>query len=414
MYYIDICRSKDDELYLQRCNENKNILKTAATSLHLAEQISEKHQPLKSHRNGKKKLALGDSWFGSVDYAAETNEEVILNIKQCHSRFPLKFLKDTVADWPSGSYLNLEAQVNVGTSKERKIYAIGYKYCKSKGSYFVFTEGAAHTECHGDYAYTATGKDETLNTNIRKIPRPYVVHLYYTHSNIIDVHNQCRQYNLKLEKHWVVWDGFFRIITSLFGITVVDCWNAYKYHMHVRHRHKDIKLRDFVNMLAKDMLENNFSSDVGLGERALSVGTAIPRTVRFNAPTTAKRRKSSQDSFFFTDSNEVCTEVDDGSSASPAGCSILTVDRAINDDHLTHHPPKKHIMMKTTKLTPYLYRGKDGQLQQGKRLRRRGCVVCDRRTIWYCATCPLRINGPVPVCYQTKDGRNCVERHCSV
>jgi len=164
--------------------------------------------------------------------------------------------------WPAGSHLLLRTVLNKGRNSEKVIFALGYKYCKAKVLFFIFTEGAGHTECRKEYAYEAKWKDENLNTLTRMIDRPHVCHLYFSNCNAIDVLNQSRQSDLKLEKYWITTNGYFRIITSLFGITVVDAWKGYVWHCGPNHRHKKINLLNFVDMLCKDMLNNRFSSGV--------------------------------------------------------------------------------------------------------------------------------------------------------
>jgi len=125
-------------------------------------------------------------------------------------------------DGPSGSYLTLKTKVNIGTLKERTVFAMGYKYCCSKVILFLFNEGAGHTICKPEYAYEAKWKDENLNTRVRKVDRPHVAYLYCSKPNTIDLLNQARQFELRLEKHWITHDGFFRIVTTLFGVCIGD------------------------------------------------------------------------------------------------------------------------------------------------------------------------------------------------
>jgi hypothetical protein len=47
---------------------------------------------------------------------------------------------------------------------------------------------------------------------------------------MIDMHNQVRQSELALEKKWVTQCGYFRLATTLIGISVVDCWKLAMYH----------------------------------------------------------------------------------------------------------------------------------------------------------------------------------------
>ena len=70
-----------------------------------------------------------------------------------------------------------------------------------------------------------------------------------------------RQKELALEKCWVTSDGFFRIITTLFGITVVDAWRGYKRSLLTTHRHKNVPLLKFVDMMVLDLLTNEMKDE---------------------------------------------------------------------------------------------------------------------------------------------------------
>ena len=65
-----------------------------------------------------------------------------------------------------------------------------------------------------------------------------------------------RQKILRLEKCWVSMDGYFRIITTVLGICIVNAWRGYQVSTNSNHRHYKIRLMDFVDMLAMDMVEN--------------------------------------------------------------------------------------------------------------------------------------------------------------
>ena len=123
-------------------------------------------------------------------------------------------------NWPPGSHLVLET-----TCEGVDVVACGYKYNKRKVCCFVFTKGAGHTQ--EGKPYVAKWKDDNNNTRTRNVPRPDVISKYFGHSNVVDLFNQSRQFDLKLEKHWVTEDGYFRLLTSLFGIVVTDCWKSY-------------------------------------------------------------------------------------------------------------------------------------------------------------------------------------------
>jgi hypothetical protein len=74
----------------------------------------------------------------------------------------------------------------------------------------------------------------------------------------VDMYNHARQPLLALEKHWLTMTGYFRIITTIYGICITDAWKAYRYHLNKKHRHKDMEMKDFASALAHDMLYNDF------------------------------------------------------------------------------------------------------------------------------------------------------------
>ena len=89
--------------------------------------------------------------------------------------------------------------------------------------------------------------------------RPECCSTYFKDSNVIDVLNQQRQKELRLEKYWVTNDGYFRLFTTVLGIGIVDVWNGYCHHLGERHRHKHCNLMELVDMLTKDLLDNEES-----------------------------------------------------------------------------------------------------------------------------------------------------------
>lgn len=203
----------------------------------------------------RKEVYYADAWFGSVDSvlaAMDLGVHLVCIVKTCHNRVPKKKIEEIMDPWPAGSHLVLESKI-----EGKKLYACGYKYNRRKVLTFLFSAGAGHT-CKGT-PYRAKWKDDNGNTVHKFVDRPDVIARYFANSNAVDMHNQSRQGDLQLEKCWITTDGFFRIGTTLFAMTVVDCWKAYVYHLHHRHRHKTITLIDFVSLMAKDLLTNKMS-----------------------------------------------------------------------------------------------------------------------------------------------------------
>ena len=74
---------------------------------------------------------------------------------------------------------------------------IGYKYNKKKVLTFVMTHGASSTT--HEEPYEARFPDKFVNVCIRHVARPDIISNYFKFSNVVDVHNQARQYKLAVE-----------------------------------------------------------------------------------------------------------------------------------------------------------------------------------------------------------------------
>ena len=192
-----LMRSKVDPVQVDRLANRPNMMKTAATSIDIVEDACQRIERISmteddldaTHMNPSPDIMIGDSWFSSMDFVENMKENHIGIIKQTnHSCYPKAFLQSKMQSLPAGSHLLL----NKGRRGEKVVYALGYKYCKAKVMFFIFNEGAGHTECRDEYAYEGKWKDKNLNTLTRKIRRPHVCHLYFSSCNVIDVLNQSR------------------------------------------------------------------------------------------------------------------------------------------------------------------------------------------------------------------------------
>ena len=72
--------------------------------------------------------------------------------------------------------------------------------------------------------------DSFGNICTRYVDRPQVISNFFAGSNVIDTHNQLRQDSLKLEKKWITQNPWFRLATTLIGITVTDAFLLCNYH----------------------------------------------------------------------------------------------------------------------------------------------------------------------------------------
>ena len=257
LLFIEIQRGKLPMRNAKYCDELKV---TAATTMRLIEPVR------RNESVSSDEVFLGDSWFASIDAAVNIKKKFQSNfigvIKTSHAGYCKKYLEEKMKEWPAGSHLVLESTVN-----DVELLAIGYKYNKRKVACFIATKGAGHTEA--GKPYEAKWKDENGNTRSRDVFRPEVIAKYFVRSNGIDVHNQTRQGDLRLEKHWVTNDGFFRIATTLFGLTVTDAWKGYTFHLSANHRHKKQGILEFASVLCRDLLENNCSPEIIMEDNSL-------------------------------------------------------------------------------------------------------------------------------------------------
>ena len=347
-----------------------------------------------------KELYIGDSWFTSMDTARNCKTRYIGIVKNASSKFPKAYLMDVMKDWPAGSYLVLETVVD----DDVKLYAMGYKYCSKKVILFLFNEDAGHTECMETEQYLAHYKDDNLNTHERKIPRPNIAFQYYQSCNVIDKLNQSRQAELKLEKIWVSRCGYFRIVTTIFGICVVDCWKAYTFHCHPANTHSRLPLIPFVNMMINDIF--NFANE-------------LPNTVPCDSQTvfsilTEEQKKKPETP---APTKSLPVPIISPPASSVVGTNIrihnevetvrspITVDDAII-------PPREHTLMHTRTVHSDKRFDKEGKEYSAVRSGRYQCKVCQKKTSWYCVQCSNVLGKKVWLCGpNTRDGRDCKANH---
>ena len=201
------------------------------------------------------------------------------------------------------------------------------------------------------------------NTWTHNIPCPDVISKYFGSSNIVDLFNQSQQFDLKLEKHCVTEAGYFRLVTSLFGIVVTDCWKAYLWHLAPQHHHQGIEIVAFARLLTRDLFQNEFSNEKTLQERALTI---MDSNASSFPPIVSTLRRS---------------EVD-------ALTTLSTLSQSIN--HQTTSilaAPNMHPLIMCTDEVGHEVRCVSGT-RSGKRRKRGKCSECGKNTRYYCLTCP--------------------------
>ena len=211
-----------------------------------------------------KRLFFGDSWFGSVKAiaaCAKAGYHACMMIKTGHSRSPKAWLEDKMKNYPGGTWITLEA---TPTKENVPLICIGYKYNKKKVLTFVMTKGAGKTS-DGE-PYEARFPDKYGNVCVRLVCRPEILSSYFKYSNCVDMHNQARQFDLALEKKWVTQDAYFRLYTTMIGMTVTDTWKILK-----KRNSSHSSITEFADILAFEMLEHAQVLQNEMQETAVSI-----------------------------------------------------------------------------------------------------------------------------------------------
>jgi len=315
-------------------------------------------------------VVFGDSFFASSAVAngmmrgvaaEDENPNFTMSfggpVKISRKDYPKDYLEEVMEDFPSGTWVVLEAQYKNQPGLENELVAIGYKYSLKKVLCFVFT-GDCSTR--SGTPYTAKFRDQHGNLATRDVPRPACISEYFKFSPKVDNHNQLRQYELALEKTWVPKSQekgacWRRIWTTFVGITVVDMFRICNQFLEPNHPSGVVGLtvKGFTDALARALVTNEEDDTRGLVVSPPSRASGTKRTVS-------------------------------GTARNAAGERILRFEQ--------------------NKLF-------SGGLRSGTR-RQQNCVACFRvfrremKTTWVCMGVPELENAPV---CPPKSGRNCFE-----
>ena len=127
--------------------------------------------------------------------------------------------------FPGGTWILIK-----GKTEElgQNLVCIGYKYNKKTVPTFLSTRGAGSSEA--DDPYAARFPDKYGNLGVRHVARPKFISNYFKYSNKVDVHTQVRQFDIALEKKWVILFPYLRLYTTLLGTNLTDFWKRFKRH----------------------------------------------------------------------------------------------------------------------------------------------------------------------------------------
>jgi hypothetical protein len=112
------------------------------------------------------------------------------------------------------------------------LIAIAYAWSQRSISYFLSTCG---TTTPHDIKYQSHFEDDYGNVQWKEINRPSIAHFLYEYLPLIDEHNRQRQNLLGLERCWPTKDCWFRLVTTLLGMSVVDMHHWHRNCIYTRH-----------------------------------------------------------------------------------------------------------------------------------------------------------------------------------
>jgi hypothetical protein len=215
----------------------------------------------------------GDSWFGSTATAVEVMRRFGVHytwiIKQNQQRFPMKplyaVLKARFKDRPAGHWVTFEATVS-GV----RLIAVAYAWSQRGVSYILSTCGSTEP---AEKMYMSYFEDDYGNVGSKEINRPKLAHLLYDYLPLIDEHNKQRQKILGLERKWPTRNCWFRLMTTLIGMCVVDMHRMYRNILH--ERYVDVDVLEFSDLICKKLVVRSRRQNEKL---AALTGTTVENT----------------------------------------------------------------------------------------------------------------------------------------
>jgi hypothetical protein len=91
------------------------------------------------------------------------------------------------------------------------------------------------------------------------VPQPKSAELYYTTCGMVDRHNHHCQDTLMIERKVGTLDWSMRVNLSIFGMLVVDTWQAYSQCTGRNGGNgKDKNQKDFYTYLAEELVDNQY------------------------------------------------------------------------------------------------------------------------------------------------------------
>ncbi len=166
----------------------------------------------------------GDAWFGSIPCVVELKNKLVgvfstfiikQNVQYCPLQVIQRIMRVRYKDGRSaGRHVVMKATIS-GVD----LFLLAYAWSNQRAAYIVSLCG---TTVWHKTPYRTHFTDDYGNVTFKEILRPSIAHFYFELCPLIDNHNKDRQGILGLEDCWPKKNPWFRLVTTMIGMSVVD------------------------------------------------------------------------------------------------------------------------------------------------------------------------------------------------
>jgi len=206
----------------------------------------------------------GDAWFGSIPCVVELMKKLgvysTFIIKQNVQYCPLQVIQRIMQTRNKQGRRAGRHVVMKATVSGVDLFLLAYAWSNKRAAYIVSSCG---TTVQHEIPYRSKFTDEYGNVTFKEIPRPSIAHFYFELCPLIDNHNKDRQGVLALEDCWPTKNPWFRLMTTMIGMSVVDMhrWDrnqrsggeAFEWLNTNDERPDFLKVRSMTNLIARGL-----------------------------------------------------------------------------------------------------------------------------------------------------------------
>ena len=206
----------------------------------------------------------GDAWFGSIPCVVELMKKkgifLTFIIKQNVQYCPLQVIQRIMRARNKDGRAAGRHAVMKATISGVDLFLLAYAWSNQRAAYIVSSCG---TTVQHEKPYRTHFTDDYGNVTFKEIPRPSIAHFYFELCPLIDNHNKDRQGILGLEDCWPTKNPWFRLVTTMIGMSVIDLhrWDrnkrsngtAFEWLGDDDERPEFLKVRSMANLIGRGL-----------------------------------------------------------------------------------------------------------------------------------------------------------------